>query len=136
MDFRDLPLAVPFEESFDAVLGLAYDAVEPTEVRAHLDARSELLDRNGVVPLSVFTAVAEGTASVGTAYQVIPEGFSASGLANNTTIVAGVREGRVDVLARREAATHDLWTWAVEARDSDGTLVATSTVLIAVRARQ
>lgn len=133
MEPRDFSPVVPFERSFDAQLGLAYERIEPDEVTASLEVRPELLNHNGRVHGGVFTAVAEGTASMGTMAGVLSEGMIASGMSNNTSVLADVTEGRITAVARRRAAQPDLWTWEVEARDEHGSTCALSVVLIAVR---
>lgn len=129
------PTALPFEESFDAQIGFSYDSITPETVSGHFDVRPDLLDRAGGVALGVFTTVAEGAASIGTAWAVVPEGMAASGLSNDTTATGPgpVGSGRVSVQARRRSARADLWTWDVECRDEHGELCAVSKVLIAVR---
>ena len=127
---------IPFERSFDSQLGLTYDRIEPEEVLAHLEVRPDLLDRNGRLQGGVFMAAAEGTASMGTAAGVMPDGMIASGMANDTSVVGDLTEGRMTGLARRRASRPDLWTWDVEARDGDGRTCALSKVLIAVRPRR
>lgn len=126
-------MAVPFEESFDALLGVVYEHVGPEEVRASFEVRPELLDRCGGVRGGVFTAVAEGTASMGTAVGVMADSMIASGMSNSTSVVADVDRGRIGVVARCRAALPDVWTWDVEARDEQGRTCALSDVLIAVR---
>lgn len=133
MDLGGFDFAVPFEHSFDATLGLRYDHVRPDEVVASFEARPELLDRNGVVGLGVFTAVAEGTASMGTAFAVMPKGArTLSGLSNDTTLTGDVQEGLVTARATRRANTAETWTWDVECRDAQERVCSISKVLIAV----
>src|SRR5690242_10982145 len=101
MDLRQFATAVPFDDTFDARLGFEYDHIGPERVTGHFDARAELLDRAGAVALGVFTSVAEGSASMGTAAAVVPQGMAASGLSNDTTVTAAVGSGRIAVEARR-----------------------------------
>jgi acyl-coenzyme A thioesterase PaaI-like protein len=136
MDLDALPTVLPFGETFDALIGFSYDAVGPEEVAGHFEVRAQLLDRTGHVPSGVFTAVAEGAASMGTAVAVVSDGMAASGLSNDTTVTAAVSAGRVVVRARRRAHAPDLWTWDVESADAQGRTCAVSKVLIAVRPRR
>jgi 1,4-dihydroxy-2-naphthoyl-CoA hydrolase len=124
---------VPLERSFDAQIGLAYDRIEPDEVVATFAVRPVLLDRAGRLHGGVLTAVAEGTASMGTAAGVMKDGMVASGMSNDTTVVAAVTEGRLTAKARRRAAAPDLWVWDVEIADDDGCTCSLSKVMIAVR---
>jgi len=135
MEPRD-PAPVPFERSFDAQIGLTYERIEPREVVAALEVRPELLDRNGRLHGGVLTAIAEGSASMGTAAGVMPDGMAASGMSNNTSVLADVTAGRITVVARPRAAQPDLWIWDVEALDEQGRTCALSTVLVAVRPMQ
>jgi 1,4-dihydroxy-2-naphthoyl-CoA hydrolase len=133
MDPAEFSPVVPFERSFDAQIGLVYERIEPDEVVGSFQVRSELLDAHGRLHGGVLTAVAEGTASMGTAAGVLRDGMAASGMSNDTSVVADVTEGRITAVARRRAAAPDLWTWDVEAKDQDGRTCALSKVLIAVR---
>ena len=98
-----------------------------------LEVRADLLDHGGRLHGGVLTAVAEGAASMGTAAGVMSEGMTASGMSNDTSIVADVGEGRMTAVARRRAAAPDLWAWDVEITDEDGRTCSLSKVLIAVR---
>ena len=134
VDPSDLvPLVIPFERSFDAQLGLDYEQVEPDRVVGTFTAAPLLFDATGRVHCGVFAAVAEAVASVGTAYAVSGDGKLAMGMANDTTTVADVSEGRITAVARRRAATRELWVWEVEATDASGSVCAFSQVLVAVR---
>ena len=124
---------VPFERSFDAQIGLVYERVEPQEVVGWLEVRPELLGPHGALHGGVLVSVAEGTASMGTAAGVVPDGRAASGMSNDTSVLADVRSGRLTAVARRRAAASDLWTWEVEITDAGGRTCALSKVMIAVR---
>jgi uncharacterized protein (TIGR00369 family) len=133
LDPAEFSPAVPFERSFDAQIGLSYDRIEPHEVVGTFEVRQDLLDRGGRLHGGVLTAVAEGTASMGTAAGVMGEGMTASGMSNDTSIVANVEGGRLTAVARRRSAAPDLWAWDVEITDEDGRTCSLSKVLIAVR---
>jgi uncharacterized protein (TIGR00369 family) len=133
MDPAEFSPVVPFERSFDAQIGLVYERVEPDEVVGRLAVRPELLDAGGRLHGGVLTAVAEGMASMGTAAGVLSEGMAASGMSNDTSLLADVTDGEVTALARRRAAAPDVWTWDVEITDAGGRTCSLSKVLIAVR---
>jgi uncharacterized protein (TIGR00369 family) len=133
LDPAEFSTAVAFERSFDARIGVSYDHIEPHEVVASFEVRPELLDHGGRLHGGVLTAVAEGAASMGTAAGVMGEGMTASGMSNDTSIVADVEAGRLTAVARRRAAAPDLWAWDVEITDEDGRTCSLSKVLIAVR---
>jgi 1,4-dihydroxy-2-naphthoyl-CoA hydrolase len=131
--YAELELAVPFERSFDSLYGLEIAAAEPERARARFQAGPHLHGRGGAVHGGVFFAAAESLTSAATALAVAPEGRRAAGLSNTTVVHERVDEGMLEIDARRSHATELEWTWTVEARDAAGTVVATSTVVIAVR---
>jgi 1,4-dihydroxy-2-naphthoyl-CoA hydrolase len=133
MDPADFSPVVPFERSFDAQIGLAYERIEPHEVTGSFAVRPDLLDASGRLHGGVLTAVAEGTASMGTAAGVMGEGMIAAGMSNDTSVLADITDGRLTAVARRRAATPDVWTWDVEILHEDGRTCSLSKVLIAVR---
>ena len=124
---------VPFERSFDARIGVDYERIAPDEVVATFVVRADLLDGRGRLHGGVLTAVAEGAASMGTVAGVLKDGMAASGMSNDTTVVADVTEGRLTAVARRRSAAPDLWVWDVEITGDDGRACSLSKVMIAVR---
>jgi uncharacterized protein (TIGR00369 family) len=133
LDPADISPVVAFERSFDSQLGVSYDHIEPHEVVASFEVRPDLLDHGGRLHGGVLTAVAEGTASMGTFAGVMGEGLAASGMSNDTSIVADVDTGLLTAVARRRAAAPDVWAWDVEITHEDGRTCSLSKVLIAVR---
>jgi uncharacterized protein (TIGR00369 family) len=133
LDPAEISPVVPFERSFDAQIGLAYERIEPHEVVGSFEVRPDLLDHRGRLHGGVLTSVAEGTASMGTFSGVMGEGMTASGMSNDTSVVADVVTGRLTAVARRRAAAPDVWAWDVEISDGDGRTCSLSKVLIAVR---
>jgi uncharacterized protein (TIGR00369 family) len=133
LDPADISPVVAFERSFDSQLGVSYDHIEPHEVVASFEVRPDLLDHGGRLHGGVLTAVAEGTASMGTFAGVMGEGMAASGMSNDTSIVADVDTGLLTAVARRRAAAPDVWAWDVEITHEDGLTCSLSKVLIAVR---
>jgi uncharacterized protein (TIGR00369 family) len=133
LDPADISPVVAFERSVDSQLGVSYDHIEPHEVVASFEVRPDLLDHGGRLHGGVLTAVAEGTASMGTFAGVMGEGLAASGMSNDTSIVADVDTGLLTAVARRRAAAPDVWAWDVEITHEDGRTCSLSKVLIAVR---
>jgi 1,4-dihydroxy-2-naphthoyl-CoA hydrolase len=133
VDPADLSPVVPFGRSFDARIGVDYDRIAPDNVVATLVVRAELLDSGGRLHGGVLTAVAEGTASMGTAAGVMKDSMAAAGMSNDTTVVADVTEGRLTAVATRRAAAPDRWVWDVEITSDDGRICSQSLVTIAVR---
>jgi uncharacterized protein (TIGR00369 family) len=127
---------VDLDACFDAVYGLeivSEDVEGEGVLRGRVAVRGELLTEHGVLHGGVPAAVAEALASRGTALSVIPQGFAAMGLSNDTTILAAVRDGVVDVEARLLSRGEDAWSWTVESRDTAGRACAFSRVTVAVR---
>jgi len=126
---------VPYDRSFDASYGLeflAHDA-EAGEIRGRLAVNEDQLSEHGLVHGGVFASAAEALASTGTALAVMDAGEAAMGLSNDTTILADVTSGSVDVDARVVSRTPHEWLWTVDARDHDGRPCAHSRVTVAVR---
>jgi uncharacterized protein (TIGR00369 family) len=128
---------VPFEHSFDAVIGLEPDGEwfgEDGIVRGRLQVRPELLGAEDRLHGGVPAAIAETLASQGTARVTIPQGRMPSGLSNDTTVTAAVGEGTtLHAEATPLSRADDYWVWSIELRDDAGTLCAFSRVTIAVR---
>ncbi len=120
---------VPFERSFDAHYGLEY--VEPTRGRITVAAR--LLGADGTVSSGVYASISESLASTGTAVEVVPRGLVPFGLTNSTQVVAEVRDGVLEAVARCRARGAREWLWDVEIGPPDGSPSAIATVSVAVR---
>jgi uncharacterized protein (TIGR00369 family) len=127
---------VPFDECFDAQYGLEVvsdDVDGEGVVRGRVPVRDLLLTELGAVHGGVFASAAEALASRGTAMSVIPRGFMAMGLSNDTNILQSVSEGMIHVEARVVSRAEDAWVWIVDARDEAGRACALSRVTVAVR---
>ena len=127
---------VAFDACFDAVYGLevvSEDVEGEGLVRGRVPVRDELLTGHGLLHGGVVASVAEALASRGTALAVMPNGFMAMGLSNDTTILEPVGDGAVDVEARVLSRGADAWLWTVEARDGAGRPCAFSRITVAVR---
>ncbi|MGD0196318.1 MAG: PaaI family thioesterase [Solirubrobacteraceae bacterium] len=120
-------------QAFDALLGVELDEVGPELVRAHVIVRPELLQPVGIVHGGVLAAVAETLASRGTMAGVLREGGYAVGLANHTSFLRPISEGRIDAVARPLHSGRTTWVWDVELADDHGRRCAVSRVTIAVR---
>ena len=126
---------VAYDRTFDAGYGLEFGAhdAEAGELRGWIDVRDELLTEHGIVHGGVFAGAAEAIASTGTALAVMGDGHAAMGLSNDTTVLADVRGGRIDALARAVSRGEREWVWTVDATGEDGTPVSHSRVTVAVR---
>jgi len=128
---------VPFDRCFDAQYGLeivSEDIEGEGVARGRIEVREKHLTEHGFVHGGVFASAAETLASRGTAFAVIPHGFAAMGLSNDTTSLEPVLDGTVHFEARVLSRAHDMWLWAIEARDDAGRPCAYSRVSVAVRA--
>lgn len=127
---------VAFDACFDAQIGLevvSEDVEGEGLVRGRVPVRDELLTAHGLLHGGVLASAAEALASRGTALAVMPNGFMAMGLSNDTTILRPVGDGVVDIEARLLSRGADAWTWAVEARDGTGRPCGFSRITVAVR---
>jgi acyl-coenzyme A thioesterase PaaI-like protein len=123
---------VPFERSFDAHYGLEY--IEPA--RGRVTVTDKLLGADGTVSSGVYAAIAESLASTGTAVEVIPQDLVPFGLNNSTQVVADVRDGTLEGIARCRARGAREWLWDVEIGPPGGPPSAIATVSIAVRPKR
>lgn len=120
---------VAFDQAFDARYGLEY--LEPT--RGRLTVTPKVLGADGTVQSGVYAAMAESIASTGTAVEVLPRGFIASGLNNSTHVIGAVRDGVLEAVARCRVRADGEWLWDVEIGPPGGPVSAVATVAIAVR---
>jgi len=125
-------IVVPLDQTFDARYGLEY--LEPT--RGRLTVTPNVLGADGTVQSGVYAAMAESIASTGTAVEVLPNGFIASGLNNSTHVVGAVREGVLEAVARCRSRGETEWLWDVEIGPPWGPVSAIATVAIAVRPKR
>jgi len=138
------PAVIPVCEGFDALYGLELVGPQRGEdgwalgtdgtVCGRVRVRPELLGAEGRLHGGVPAAIAESLASHGTAFEVLPGGMIASGLSNDTTMVAPVAEGAtLHAKATVHSRGEDYWVWSVQLRDDAGALCAFSRITIAVR---
>ena len=135
-DLSRLSTALPYEQSFEAVLAPEYERLDADELRGTLTLRPELLSASGVAGLGLFASLAEGACSAGTAMSVVPNGFAAMGLSNETTVTAAVDRGEISFVGTCQYRGTDLWVWNLECRTETGEVCAVSTVRVAVRPRR
>ena len=128
-----MEFAVPLERSFDAAYGMEYLGGDGDSIRGRVAVTDALRGPDGSVHSGIHFAIAESLASTGTALDVMPRGLVAAGLSNSTHVLAPARDGVLEAVARCRARGDLDWLWDVEITDAEGTLVAASTVVIAVR---
>jgi uncharacterized protein (TIGR00369 family) len=118
-------------DPFTELIGLVWDEVTPTSVRAHLDANDRHHQPMGIVHGGVYASIVEVTASVG-AYVNAAPGTSTVGVSNNCSFLRSHRAGRLDVVATPITVAADRQLWEVRiSRATDDKVVAVGTVELA-----
>jgi 1,4-dihydroxy-2-naphthoyl-CoA hydrolase len=117
-----------------ATLGIVLDEATPERMVGHLDVTDAVRQPYGVLHGGALLALAEELASLGTYLGVTPDGMLASGQEINASLLAQVREGRVDMVATPVHRGRTAWVWTCEARRADGRLCCAARCTIAVRA--
>jgi 1,4-dihydroxy-2-naphthoyl-CoA hydrolase len=105
-------------------VGLEFDLISPTEVRAHLDASAEHHTPWGVVHGGLYATVIESVASVGASAAVEPDRKFAVGVNNQTDFLRPHFTGRLDALGRPIQQGRQLQLWLVELTNADGKVIA------------
>ena len=118
---------------FDGLYGLVVESMSDEEITAHVVLRDELRQPAGLLHGGVIASMAESMASVATWYAVRDAGFTAQGLANQTSFLRPVLGGVVHAVARRRHRGRSTWVWEVDVTDDDGRLCALVRMTIAVR---
>jgi uncharacterized protein (TIGR00369 family) len=120
----------------DAVLGVQWDEMSPTRVRARLVIDERHLQPYGIVHGGVYATVAESAASVGAAMSAatFDPANGAVGLENHTTFLRAVGAGtEVTIEATPLHAGRRTQAWQVSIREaSSGRELATSRVRLMV----
>jgi uncharacterized protein (TIGR00369 family) len=124
---------VPYDRTFDALIGL--EVLESTDerVRAQVAVRDEVKQPMGLVHGGVFASIAESITSLATAVAVYPDGKAAQGLSNQTSFLRPITEGTIHAEARRRHRGRTTWVWEVDITDDAGRLCALVRMTIAVR---
>ena len=124
---------LPFEETLPGLLG--FETLERGDDRTTGRVRVEQRHKQpfGLVHGGVYAAMAESLASDATAFAVLPDGFVAQGMANDTSFLRPVLEGSIHAEARRRHRGRTTWVWEVDFTDDQGRLCAVSRITVAVR---
>lgn len=106
-------------------LGLVFDEISGTCVRAHLELGAQHHTPWGVVHGGVYTTVVESVASVGASVAVAEHGQFAVGVNNTTDFLRAMRAGQVDVVAEPviQGRVQQLWHITLT-RHEDGKAIA------------
>ena len=129
----ELPSAIPFERTFDALYGLEVVEESDEEVRGRVAVHDGVKQPGGLVHGGVFAAMADSLASMGTYSAVAPEGSTASAMSGHTSLLRPIVEGHVNALARVRHRGRTTWVWQIEFSDDQERLCALSQVTVAVR---
>jgi uncharacterized protein (TIGR00369 family) len=105
-------------------VGMRFDTLTATEVRAHLEASERHHTPWGIVHGGLYTTVIETAASVGASYAVRPAGKFAVGVSNQTDFLRPHVAGRLDVHATPIQQGRTLQLWLVEITNGQGKTVA------------
>ena len=119
---------------FDRTYGLKFVKFTDTEVQARVEVRDELKQPAGLVHGGVYSSIAESMASLGTAFAVLANGFTAMGLSNSTSFLRPITEGSVHAHATALHRGRTTWVWDVRFSDDAERLCAVTRMTIAVRA--
>ena len=132
----DAPGGFDMSRGLDAVLGVQWEEMSPTRVRARLVIDERHLQPYGIVHGGVYAAVAESTASIGAALsaQRFDPASGAVGLENHTTFLRAVGAGtEVVIEATPLHAGRRTQAWQVSVREAvSGRELATSRVRLMV----
>jgi uncharacterized protein (TIGR00369 family) len=101
-----------------------------------VSVRDELKQPAGLVHGGVYASIAESLASMGTAFQVMPEGKVAMGLANHTSFLRPITAGTIHAEANVLHHGRTTWVWDVRISDDQGRLCAVTRMTVAVRESQ
>jgi 1,4-dihydroxy-2-naphthoyl-CoA hydrolase len=127
--------AVPEDECLDGVLGFEVLELGSEHAVARFPVENRVKQRFGLVHGGAYAALAEMLATEATVAVVYPDGFVATGTANDTSFLRGARGRWITARARRRHRGRTTWVWEVDHTDDEGRLCAISRVTIAVRPR-
>jgi 1,4-dihydroxy-2-naphthoyl-CoA hydrolase len=121
------------QSGFDALYGLEITGYSEETVSGEVAVRDELKQAAGLVHGGVFASIAESLASLGTAFNVIPDGKIAAGLSNQTSFLRPITGGTIHAVATARHRGRTTWVWEVEMTDDDQRLCVLTRMTIAVR---
>jgi uncharacterized protein (TIGR00369 family) len=111
-------------DSIIGAMGLVFDEVGATEVRAHLDADERHHTPWGIVHGGIYATIIESVASIGGSYAVRDLGQFAVGVNNQTDFLRQHRVGRLSVHAQAIHQGRAMQLWLVDITNEAGKTVA------------
>jgi 1,4-dihydroxy-2-naphthoyl-CoA hydrolase len=130
-----MDVQIPYKAThgFDALYGLEILSADAETVSGVVPVSDELKQPAGLVHGGVYASIAESLASIGTAFQVMPEGKVAMGLGNHTSFMRPITEGTIHGEATVLHRGRTTWVWDVRITDDEGRLCAVTRMTVAVR---
>jgi 1,4-dihydroxy-2-naphthoyl-CoA hydrolase len=128
--------AVPEGRGLDGVLGLEVVSLADDAAVGRFAIADRVKQRFGLIHGGAYAALAEMLATEATVAVVYPDGFTATGISNDTSFLRGARGEWITARARRRHRGRTTWVWEVDHTDDEGRLCAISRVTIAVRPRE
>ncbi|SDI89414.1 uncharacterized domain 1-containing protein [Frankineae bacterium MT45] len=110
--------------AFLAALGLHFDLITATEVRAHLEITDEHHTPWGITHGGVYATVIESVTSIGASFAVQNKGMFAVGVHNQTDFLRPHIAGRLDVVSTAIQQGRTLQLWSAELINASGKAVA------------
>jgi uncharacterized protein (TIGR00369 family) len=124
---------IPFERTFDGLIGLEVLEVADDAVSGRVALRDEVKQVLGLLHGGVMASMAESLTSYATALAVADEGKIAMGLSNSTSFLRPVQDGFVTATGTRRHRGSTTWIWDVDFTDDQGRLCGVSRMTVAVR---
>jgi 1,4-dihydroxy-2-naphthoyl-CoA hydrolase len=129
----DVQLPYKATHGFDALYGLEILSADADTVTGVVSVRDELKQPAGLVHGGVYASIADSLASLGTAFQVMPDGKVAMGLGNHTSFMRPITQGKIHGAASVLHRGRTTWVWDVRITDDHGRLCAVTRMTVAVR---
>ncbi|SOD70806.1 uncharacterized protein (TIGR00369 family) [Jatrophihabitans sp. GAS493] len=109
---------------FLQAVGLQFDLITATEVRAHLEVTEEHHTPWGITHGGLYATVIESVTSVGASFAVQDKGMFAVGVNNQTDFLRPHVRGRLDVVSTPIQQGRTLQLWSAELTNSAGKAIA------------
>jgi 1,4-dihydroxy-2-naphthoyl-CoA hydrolase len=118
---------------FSGLIGIEWQEQSPEEGRARIEVRDELKQPYGFLHGGVITSAIDEMCSRCTVLEVLMEGNVAMAQTIDISLLRSVKDGHVNITARRRHRGKTTWVWEAEASDDEGRLCALAKVTVAIR---